>query len=65
MEKYVNISDYCKENNLTVEDFKDMMLSSALSLGCAAEQNFSENVKETAQVFTTLYFFNDILNKVQ
>lgn len=65
MEKFNNIKDYCEKNNMTIDDFKDMMLTSALNLGCNAEKNFESSPKETEQVFCTLYFFNDMLNKVE
>lgn len=65
MEKYNNIREYCESNNMTVEDLKDMMLTSAINLGCNAEKNFAESPRETEQVFDTLYYFNDMLNNVK
>lgn len=65
MEKYNNIREYCENNNMTVEDLKDMMLTSAINLGCNVEKNFEESPHETAQVFGTLYYFNDMLNTIK
>ena len=65
MEKYKNISEYCENNNITVEDMKEMILTSALDLGCSAVNNFDESVHETAHVFTTLYYFNEVLDSVE
>ena len=64
MEKYKNIKEWCMKNEMTVDDLKDMMLTSALNLGCSVEKNFDEDIKSTAQVFDTLSFFNDIINNV-
>lgn len=64
MEKYDNIKEYCEENMMTVSDLKEMILDSALRLGCNAKLNFDEDLNETVQVFNTLYFFNDILDTV-
>jgi hypothetical protein len=65
MEKYNSIKEYCEKNNMTVEDFKDMMLTSAINLGCSVERNFDDTPHDTAQVFSTLFYFNDILNNVK
>ena len=65
MKKFNNIREYCESNNMTVEDFKDMMLTSAINLGCNVERNFEESPRETAQVFSTLFYFNDMLNSVK
>lgn len=64
MEKFKNINEWCQKHAMTIEDMKDMMLTSALNLGCSAEMNFEEDVKATAQVFCTLSYFNDILDHV-
>jgi len=65
MEKFNNIKEYCEKNNISVEDFKDMMLTSAINLGCSVERNFDDTPHDTAQVFSTLFYFNDILNNVK
>ncbi len=65
MEKFNNIKEWCEKNEISVDDLKDMMLTSAIKLGCSAETNFEEDVKSTTQVFSTLYYFNDILNNVE
>ena len=65
MEKFENIDQYCKKTFMSVEDMKDMILTSALNLGCEAAHNFEENPHQTEQVFTTLHFFNDILDNVK
>lgn len=64
MEKFNNIKEWCEKSEMTVDDLKDMMLTSALNLGCSAETNFEEDVRSTTQVFSTLSYFNDILNTV-
>lgn len=65
MKKSKNISEYFENSHLTVEDMKDMILRSSLDLGCYAVNNFGGDVFETSHVFTTLYYFNDILDNVE
>ena len=65
MEKFDSLQKYLNQIDMTVDDLKDMMLTSTLSLGINAVKNFDENVHETAHVFETLFYLNDILDSVE
>jgi len=65
MEKNKNISEYLESVHLEKEDMKEMILTSALSLGCNAMNNFDGEVFETSHVFTTLYYFNEMLDSIE
>lgn len=65
MEKYKKISEYLENRPFAKDDLKEMILTSALDLGCNAANNFDQDVMATSHVFTTLYYFNDILDSVE
>jgi len=65
MSKHKNIKEYCDAGFITVDELKEMILTTALNLGCEAAHNFEENPHQTEQAFTTLYFFNDLLDTTE
>lgn len=65
MEKYKNIKEYCEKNNISREDFQYYMLRTAIDFGSRVAHIQEDELQDTENMFTTLHFFNDIINKVE
>ena len=65
MEKYNSIKDFCAAENITKEDLKDIMLRSAIDLGCNCVNNFEGSSETTERVFLALHYFHCILRDIE
>lgn len=65
MEKYKNIDEYLNANDLTRNDLKDMISYSAIHLATDCARNFSESPEITEKVADSIFFLNEILDKVE
>lgn len=65
MEKYKNIKEYCEKNNISKEDFRFYMLRTAIDFGSRVAHIQEEELQDVENLFTTIHFFNDIINKVE
>lgn len=65
MDKTKNIQAYCKKSGLTRDDMKDMILKSALELGCNCSKMIKEDEFDAETIFFTLDAFNNLLDNVE
>jgi len=64
MDKYNNVGEYLKDNDLTREDLKDLIARSALFLCTDCARNFGDSPEITEKVVEPIYFLNEIIDKV-
>jgi hypothetical protein len=65
MKRYDSIEQFCKEEHTTIEELKDYILRTALTMGCECNRMYEGDAEEVQRAFLPLYFFNEILNKVK
>lgn len=63
--KYRSINEYLEANNMTREDMKDIIARSALLLVTECAHNFEGNTGETEKVAQSVFFLNEIIDKVE
>lgn len=63
MAKYRNLSEYCENANITLEELKDSVTCAALALSSSAAHVLdAEDIEDIAY---SLHEFNDILRSIE
>ena len=63
MEKYKNISDYCENRQISVNEMKGYLFEAAMKLATSAAHVLTNEEIET--VASPFHYFNDILESVE
>ena len=63
MEKYRNLTEYCSEANITIEELKESITNAALALSTSAAHKLSASDIEV--IAHSLNEFNDILESIE
>ena len=65
MEKFKNIKEFCEKAGMHREDLKDLILRACFHLLNNVERNFEEDAKSTAETAEPLFYFNEMLDRIE
>ena len=63
--EYKSINEYLEANNITRKDMKDIVARSALLLVTECGHNFDGEAEVTEEVAQSVFFLNEIIDKVE